>query len=123
MNVNKKLIYGLMAVVAIVIAVLISISSFIFLSNSLGNSVANRIVSGTGTIVHDTIGEFTFYAIMPDKGTPIWQGGLYLPVKVLPEDFAEDGLRVRFKVELVSSYFMPYKSAVMVEILELEKLG
>ena len=113
---KKKLMICGITTMVIVAGLLVSIGLF-----SQKTLADERIVSGTGTVVYITHGGKSYYGIMPDEEPSTMLVGAYLPVTVLPWEFAEDGIRVRYRIKLVASYFKPFKSATMVEILEIER--
>ncbi len=90
--------------------ILLSIGSLL----SLPGCLDDKIVEGTGRIQYVDL-EGGFYGIVADDGAH------YDPVN-LPEDFMENGLRVRFTLRILDDQVSIHMWGTVVYILEIEKI-
>ena len=90
--------------------ILISVSGLLFLPGCLDEEV----VKGTGRIQYVDL-EGGFYGIISDDGAH------YDPVN-LPEDFMEDGLRVRCTLKILDNQSSIHMWGTVVYILEIERI-
>jgi len=78
-----------------------------------------RVIEGTGTITYIEL-EGGFYGIIWDNGI----GKLkHLDPTNLSSEFKEDGLRISFKAKILEDQVSFHMWGIVVEILEIEKLG
>jgi hypothetical protein len=84
-------------------------------TNSPTPPTSGRVVQLTGTVHYYTF-EGGFWAIRGDDGTT------YDPVSLLPEQFQQEGLRVRLKATLRPDLASFHMAGPLVDIITIERL-
>ena len=94
-----------------IVAIILTLFIFIF-SNFCG--CTENYVAGEGSIIFNDF-EGGFYGIIADNGEK------YDPIN-LPKEFEIDGVRVKFKLNILENQSSIHMWGILVEIIEIQKL-